>query len=456
MTQNRRDPFDERSPFEALERARRMRLLVAVCNFTTIGLAPVIISFLLVVIISFQWQTLVVVIITAGILPFTIIVRRAAQVDNPNAENLAFLMFIYFLIIIGSNGLLIDGLFGAVAPSYAVSAIMGGMVLKPRFAYFTGFAGAGLWAIGLVIDNSESFQGANVSEEIVTLVVAVIVIAVLLIIAYLSQIGTQDLRRALTDATYDLKLANENLQDASELKSMFMANTSHELRTPLSSIMVFTDLTLREAYGPVTDQQEENLGRVLHNAKRLNLLINDLLDLSKIEAGELTIIEEEFELNNLIKTLRSTVQTQAEEKQLEFSIQQQDILPKYIVGDEQRLSQIMINLTHNAIKFTERGEVEVNIGSPTKDKWVFSVRDTGRGIHQKDLDMIFEAFRQAGKPSDEVTMHGTGLGLAITQHLVDLMNGNIKVQSQYGKGSTFTVTLPLKTVPVFPSPSQVS
>jgi signal transduction histidine kinase len=264
-------------------------------------------------------------------------------------------------------------------------------------------------------------------------------------VAVLNQFVTRDLKRALDDATYDLVQANRKLEEASKLKSQFTARTSHELRTPLSAIIVFTDLALRKMYGPLTEKLEDSLERVLLSAKRLNTLIEDILDLSKIEAGEIEIYEEAFEVSHLVETVHSTLETAAAEKQLDFTIQLSSSMPETIIGDEKRLSQVLINLTHNAIKFTDTGSVKVSIEELNGPKWKMTVKDTGRGINEEHFESIFDEFRQVKTEGSDTRTKGTGLGLAITRQLVEMMAGNVTLTSTLGKGSSFQVTLPLKT-----------
>jgi two-component system sensor histidine kinase/response regulator len=226
---------------------------------------------------------------------------------------------------------------------------------------------------------------------------------------------------------------------------------SHDLRTPLTAIGLSTDLTLRELYGPVTGKQQEVLNRVRDSTRRLQALVDDILDISKIEAGQLELVERSFKVSALVDTVRSTLEPEALAKGVHLTFTLAPDMPPHIVGDENRLAQILLNLTDNAVKFTEQGEAGVVIEPLGSDRWRMEVRDTGRGIREADLEIIFEEFRQAEATTGETS--GTGLGLAISRHLVELMGGEIHVHSRLGKGSTFEVILPLRVAAETPGPA---
>jgi signal transduction histidine kinase len=440
---NSRDPFDPRSPFEGLERARRNRLLITAADFLVIIAVPVLLPFLIMFVTIASWQTAYIFFLTILSVPAALMAKSLARRDQ--AERGAGILLVYFLLMVGSNGVMIEGLFPAVAPSYAWIVVMAGMVLGARGGYGLGFLAAILWAGGANIIETDLVSPISLEPLLLGALGSVIIMTALLMVAFLTQAGAVDLRRALNDATYDLVQANRQLEEASKLKSQFMARTSHELRTPLSAIIVFTDLALRKVYGPLTEKQADSHKRVLHNAKRLNALINDLLDLAKIEAGEMEIVEETVHLNQMVETVKTTLEADAQEKGLAFSIAVDTKMPATITGDENRICQILLNLTHNAIKFTDEGEVKVSIAPVDENKWKMTVKDTGRGIPENDMKVIFDEFQQLGRPVVDSKTHGTGLGLSIIRHLVQLMNGNINLESDLGKGSKFEILLPLKT-----------
>ena len=321
--------------------------------------------------------------------------------------------------------------------------VVAGMLTGSQVRYVVTAIAAVLWLFAKYVTVRGLIDPIVLNEPIGTISAAGIVVLALVFAAILSQLATKDLQRALDDATFDLVQANRQLDEANKLKSQFMARTSHELRTPLSSITVFTDLALRKIYGPLTPQQEDSLQRVLGSAKRLTALISDILDLSKIEAGEIDIVEEHVTIASLVEVIRTSCEDKAREKGIVFEIECAPTMPQIVLGDETRLTQVLINLADNAIKFTEKGSVAIVI-EPTNDaRWRLVVKDTGRGIQEEHFDVIFSEFRQLDDTESTTKAQGTGLGLAITKNLVQLMDGTIHVRSEIGKGSTFEVILPL-------------
>jgi signal transduction histidine kinase/CheY-like chemotaxis protein len=232
----------------------------------------------------------------------------------------------------------------------------------------------------------------------------------------------------------------ETARSASRLKSEFMANMSHELRTPMNAILGFTELVMNGALGPVVPKQKDGLGRVMRNARNLLDLINDILDLSKIEAGRMTLVEGDFVPRALVESCLASVESLAAQKNLRLTFDA-GAGAGHVRGDEGKARQIVINLLSNAIKFTEHGEIAVRL-EWAEDRWSVSVEDAGIGIAPEHLGLIFEEFRQVDASS---TRHagGTGLGLAISQKMAQLMGGEITVQSVLGQGSTFTLHLPV-------------
>ncbi|MCC6259869.1 MAG: PAS domain-containing protein [Anaerolineales bacterium] len=232
--------------------------------------------------------------------------------------------------------------------------------------------------------------------------------------------------------------------EVEKLKDSFVAIISHELRTPLNAILGHAEMLKEAIYGAMNDQQASVAGRIMANSGRLLNMVNDLLDEAQISAGKLSIRPEPFKTAALIEGLHQTLDKVAADKGITITEELASDMPEEIIGDAQRLQQIVINLVNNAIKFTEKGGVHVRIFRPQPDQWTIEVRDTGIGIPKEELANIFEAFRQV----DAVTTRqrgGFGLGLSIVKQLVELMRGEIKVQSTIGSGSTFSVTLPLET-----------
>lgn len=235
---------------------------------------------------------------------------------------------------------------------------------------------------------------------------------------------------------------SERAEAANRLKSSFLAHMSHELRTPLNSILGFTGVLLQELPGPLNPEQRKQLGLVQASARHLLNLINDLLDLSKIEAGELKVGCLPYDLRELLERVVASVRPQAEAKGLALRVA---LSPEIgaATGDPRRVEQILLNLLSNAIKFTQEGEVVLSARlSDDGRAVVLQVRDTGIGISAEDRPVLFQPFQQLetrlARPAE-----GTGLGLAICKRLTELMGGEIHLDSQPGRGSTFTVVLPL-------------
>ena len=183
---------------------------------------------------------------------------------------------------------------------------------------------------------------------------------------------------------------------------------------------------------------------MLNSARHLKGVISDILDISKIEAGELEIVEAPFKVMALIETLQDSCEIMAEEKGLEYQIHLDPELPDCVIGDEGRLAQVLMNLSGNAVKFTEEGKVDVGIYFAGDELWGFSVSDTGPGIPEDQFKSLFKAYRQLDSSFQKGKNEGTGLGLAITKHLVEQMGGSIQMESRLGKGTKFEVLLPLK------------
>ena len=248
-------------------------------------------------------------------------------------------------------------------------------------------------------------------------------------------------------AIENVRLLNEiqdksrQLEVASQHKSQFLANISHELRTPLNAILGYTELMADGIYGQLPEKTMGVLKRLESNGKHLLGLINDVLDLSKIEAGQLVLDLSDYSLEDIAQTVRSTLEPLAADKKLAFKV---EVAPKMPAGhgDGRRLTQVLINLVGNAIKFTDAGEVVIN-ATATDGSFHLSVRDTGPGISAADQAKLFQEFQQA---DNAITRKkgGTGLGLAISKRIIEMHGGKIWVESQVGQGSTFSFTVPVR------------
>jgi signal transduction histidine kinase len=233
---------------------------------------------------------------------------------------------------------------------------------------------------------------------------------------------------------------SRQLEIASQHKSQFLANMSHELRTPLNAILGYTELILDNIYGEAPAKIRTVLERVQTNGKHLLGLINDVLDLSKIEAGQVVLALADYSIKDLVQTVYSAVEPLANSKKLKFRIDMPPDLPR-AHGDDQRLKQVLLNLVGNAIKFTDAGEVSIN-ATATRNAYTIAVHDTGPGIAKEDQARIFEEFQQADN-SVAKAKGGTGLGLSIAKRIVEMHGGRLWLESKPGSGSTFSFTVPL-------------
>jgi PAS domain S-box-containing protein len=248
----------------------------------------------------------------------------------------------------------------------------------------------------------------------------------------------------LEQRSQELAEANVRLEEMSRHKSQFLANMSHELRTPLNSIIGYTKLILDGIEGEITEEQRKDLQTVYNNSQSLLALINDLLDLSKIEAGRVTVSDEAFTLTELLDEVLPAIRRLAEGKKLALEYSVAPTID-HLYADRAKTKQTLINLLGNAVKFTEKGGIKLNIAEGDGE-FIFSVSDTGLGIKKEDLEVIFDSFKQVG-PAQIAGFEGSGLGLAISKQFVEMQGGRIWAESELGKGSTFTFTLPKKEAP---------
>lgn len=242
----------------------------------------------------------------------------------------------------------------------------------------------------------------------------------------------------------DLEKANIISEQSKVSKELFLASMSHEIRTPLNSIIGFQQL-LKDTQ--LTDEQKEYVESIDFAGRNLLVIINDILDLSKLEVGKFEFEEVEFNVGDITKSVVELVSQRAKEKNIELAISTDPKIPKVLYGDSARLSQILLNLVGNAIKFTEKGNVKITITPLKEDEdqiiCRFSVEDTGIGIPEERLTSIFESFTQASSTTAR-EYGGTGLGLTISKHLVEMQGGTIQVESKEGKGSVFSFEIPYK------------
>ncbi len=242
----------------------------------------------------------------------------------------------------------------------------------------------------------------------------------------------------------EIQDANERLREIDKLKTNFLTAMSHELRTPLNSIIGFSRVILKGIDGPITDMQSQDLQTIHDSGKHLLGLVNDILDQAKIEAGRMELAKEYFEIEEEVRGVMSSAVGLTKEKNIRIHTEIPANLPQAF-GDKFRTRQVLLNLVSNASKFTEKGSITTTVSTTYEDDGklylLVSVTDTGIGIRPEDFPKLFESFQQVDNSTTR-TVDGTGLGLPLAKALIELQGGKIRVQSDYGIGSTFTITVP--------------
>ena len=242
----------------------------------------------------------------------------------------------------------------------------------------------------------------------------------------------------------ELARAYEEAMDAANFRSQLLAKVSHELRNPLSVIVAFAELMKSPEYENNKEKRDKATSTTLSNAKFLTQLVNDLLDSAQLENGKFQLQEVPFSLAQVMQHVYNNLDQQAHDKGIELSYRIAPELPNLLIGDPDRITQILLNLAGNAIKFTESGYVQINFDAPSPSQWMIQVMDTGPGIPDDAQATIFEPFQQL-QLSWGAQKRGYGLGLSIVKQLIQLMHGEIQLDSQVGNGSTFTILLPLNS-----------
>ena len=261
-----------------------------------------------------------------------------------------------------------------------------------------------------------------------------------------------DVFGVIIDVTEEIA-KRKKVEDEREAKSRFLSNMSHEIRTPINAVLGMNEMILREA---VDSQILTYAANIKSSGKMLLFLINDILDISKIESGKMEIIPVEYEVPALVMDLWNVIYLRAKEKKLKFSVESDETLPRVLLGDDVRMKQIVTNLLTNAVKYTPQGSVRLQIAYERQsgDELLLkiSVQDTGIGIREEDMGKLFESFQRLDEEKNR-NIEGTGLGMNITMSLLKMMDGDMKVESEYQKGSTFTVIIPQKIVSSEPAGS---
>ena len=238
----------------------------------------------------------------------------------------------------------------------------------------------------------------------------------------------------------ELRLAHQEAVEANRMKTQLLANVSHDLRTPLGTIMGYSEMLEKGAFGKVNSEQKNAASEILDSSNQLLAFVNNLIGQAQIETGRLILRPAVFIPKEFVAGIQSIVGFSIKKRKLNFEVEITPELPDQIIGDVYWLKQILLNLVNNAAKFTEKGLIKIRLFLPDKEHWAFQVTDTGPGIPEEARQLIFEPFRQVeGK-----TRGGSGLGLSIVSQLTTLMNGRIELESEIYQGSTFTVILPLK------------
>lgn len=348
-------------------------------------------------------------------------------------------------IIVGLVGFLLPLIF------YFGGGLTGGGVLWIIFAYlYTGLVLSGLWKPFLLLILSvetiifyavDYYFPGRIKQHTremyyVDSLISMILVGVIccIMVWFVEWLFTEENKRAKEEA--------KKFEELNKSQNRFFSNMSHEIRTPINSILGLNELILRNP--DATDEIRKDAGNIQGAGRMLLSLVNDILDISKIEAGKMEIIPVNYSVESLMSEIVNMMWLRAEQKGLEFNVQIDPSIPRELFGDEVRIKQILINLLNNAVKYTKEGTVTLHIEKEDiKDdsvRLLVSVIDTGMGIKQEALPYLFDAFQRADEESNR-KIEGTGLGLSIVKQLVDLMGGEIAVNSIYAQGSTFTVTL---------------
>jgi signal transduction histidine kinase len=374
-------------------------------------------------------------------------------------------LMMVLMALIGANGVTllsrhndtVTGLFLSV-PIYSAVPLVTALVLPRRWIIPASVLSIISYSLIHFTFPAETFTGELLQPQFIltTVILLVLFQGILLhqlrvefdarLLAMMhSIVETEQAKQQAEIARLQAEADRRRAEDADHAKTEFLANISHELRTPLNAIIGYDEAMLAGMAGVFTEQQYKLLERIQHNSRRLLNLINDVLDLSKIEAGALEVYWAPMEPAQVIGKTMDGLRSLAEEKGLSLRLDVARSTPRVVVSDPNKVEQIVVNLLGNAIKFTDVGEVRVKLrGQP--DSWQITITDTGVGIPPQALASIFDPFQQVNG-SLKRKYRGTGLGLSITKQLVTTLSGTISVESELDKGSTFVIVLPLQRTP---------
>lgn len=356
--------------------------------------------------------------------------------------------FLVLTFLVAASGItVIDGYWASlVLPVYMLVVLITALVL-PRSSLLpiTGISILLFVIIAALQEESGRQLKILVDEEVVVDAADVSInVAFLVTIQalFLRQLKTEFDGRlaAMSASVQQAETARQEADRASRAKSEFLAGMSHEFRTPLNAIIGYADIMMSGMAGTFTEKQLQLQNHVKHNASRLLAMINDTLDMARIEANRIEMKLSQFSPEEELRQIADGMKSLADKKHIELNVLTLPEVPPMVTGDLQKTQQIFTNLLGNALKFTSQGGVAVYIGRKDAEHWMFKVVDTGIGIPEDAFDQIFEMFQRVDHGSHK--FEGTGLGLAISKRLVDFMGGEITVQSRARAGSTFTVVLP--------------
>ena len=290
---------------------------------------------------------------------------------------------------------------------------------------------------------STNYFGFNFGEsEKVNLFVYGIICIAIAVIRFFDGFTEFQTKQELMKAMKEVTEHKEEADKANAAKGIFLAHMSHEIRTPINTILGMDELILRESSEENIKQYSANIKR---SGKTLLMLVDDILDFSKIDAGKMEVTNTPYKLSDALVEMIIYVQNSAKEKELDFHADINPVIPQNLFGDETRIKQIVTNLLTNAVKYTNKGSITLKVeyrkNTGTDITLIISVKDTGIGIRKEDIDKLFDPFNRI-EENKHRSIEGTGLGLSITKELIDLLQGSIQIESQYGQGSNFTVEIP--------------